>query len=157
MKAPPAVRFKSKYRIDPETTCWMWTASRNKKGYGIFGMHIGVAYRTSVCAHRASWIIHNGAVPEGLQVLHKCDVRGCVNPDHLFLGTNQDNVDDKMAKGREARQKGYRNPNSKLTDEAVREIRGINGKTLREIASQFGVTLQNVHYIRSGQTWKHVA
>ncbi len=75
--------------------CWFWTVALHGSGYGIFG--IG---KTTYRAHRISWTLKRGPIPKGLFVLHKCDVRACVNPSHLFLGTNQDNVNDMIRKGR---------------------------------------------------------
>lgn len=84
-------------KVEPQQSgCWHYTGFINKGGYGTIG------FRGNRCflAHRVSWILHVGEIPQGLFVLHKCDNRKCVNPDHLFLGTIQDNVDDMYAKGR---------------------------------------------------------
>lgn len=75
--------------------CWIWTAAKNEKGYGIFCIE-GRTYK----AHRLSYLLSVGAIPEGMCVLHKCDVPSCVNPDHLFIGTRADNNADMLAKGR---------------------------------------------------------
>lgn len=91
-------RFHGKYIPDKESGCWLWKGSKNHNGYG------EVSYKhchsKRALAHRVSWAIHQGKIPDGLCVLHKCDVRNCVNPDHLFLGTQQDNLRDCYQKGR---------------------------------------------------------
>lgn len=88
-------RFWSK--VDRSGDCWMWTASRNASGYGRFG---GSNSGGSYLAHRMCWELHNGPIPDGLCVLHRCDNPACVNPAHLWLGTRDDNNKDKTAKGR---------------------------------------------------------
>jgi HNH endonuclease len=77
--------------------CWEWTARRLPKGYGTISC---VDHRTSLCAHRVSWELHNGPIPDGMWVLHHCDNPQCANPDHLFLGTHTQNMRDMLAKGR---------------------------------------------------------
>lgn len=88
-------RFNSRHIPVPESGCWLWEGAVDRYGYGKIRDN---CHR--VQAHRVSWILHNGPIPEGLCVLHKCDVPGCVNPDHLFLGTNKDNTQDALKKGR---------------------------------------------------------
>ncbi len=81
--------------VKKEECCWTWTGSLGKWGYG----HFRVDSKTML-AHRVSWMLHNGEIPNGLFVCHHCDNPKCVNPEHLFLGTHQDNIDDMMSKGR---------------------------------------------------------
>lgn len=96
MKAIPfEVRFHQKYIPEPNTGCWLWTDAPNRKGYGEL-----VVGKKVLRAHRVSWFLHFGEIKEGLHVLHKCDTPACVNPCHLFLGTNSDNMIDKKLKGR---------------------------------------------------------
>lgn len=96
-----AERFEGKYMPVPEAGCWIWMACLDGAGYG----RIGVGSKRdgtkrALQASRASWMIHRGPIPKGLHVCHTCDVPACVNPDHLFLGTNKDNADDMVRKGR---------------------------------------------------------
>src|SRR5882672_3448747 len=92
-------------KVNKTDTCWLWTGKIARDGYG---------YLRDQAAHRVSWELHNGPVPEGKWVLHHCDIRPCVNPSHLFLGSRQDNMDDMSMKGRAGK---------KLTAEDVRVIR----------------------------------
>lgn len=94
-------RFSEKYKVDESTGCWVWNACKDTKGYGLFqmGQRPTGSYKASA-AHRVSWQIHKGEIPKGMNVLHKCDNPPCVNPDHLFLGTQQDNTNDMIKKGR---------------------------------------------------------
>ena len=88
-------RFESKYLPVPETGCWLWEGTYLDKGYGCFSIN-----NKSKRAHRVSWELYRGGIPKGLHVLHHCDTPECVNPNHLFLGTNQDNVNDATKKRR---------------------------------------------------------
>ena len=101
--------FPERYMTEPNSGCWLWTWSVDGKGYGLI-RHKG----TLLKAHRVSWKLHKGEVPKGAHVLHKCDTPCCVNPGHLFLGTNQDNVDDKVRKGRQAHKNKTRCPQGHL-------------------------------------------
>lgn len=87
--------FGERWTPEPNSGCWLWTKALTKEGYGSLGFNRKINY-----AHRVSWILHRGEIPPGLCVLHHCDTRACVNPDHLFLGTYQDNFHDCRAKGR---------------------------------------------------------
>ena len=89
-------------KVDKTDTCWLWTGGKDTGGYGALRVKAPRLSNKKVRASRYSWELHNGPIPEGLWVLHTCDVRHCVNPAHLWLGTRQDNVDDMKAKGRQA-------------------------------------------------------
>ncbi len=135
-----------------KTRCWIWVGGKSN-GYGkikLSGRMVGV--------HRLSWKIHNRPISNsGLFVLHECDVRHCVNPDHLFLGTHQDNMDDKVNKGRQSRLRGEKNPEAKLSDSEVQEIRTLyeDGFLQREIAKFYEVSQQAVSLIVTRMFWKH--
>lgn len=129
-------------RVQVAEGCWLWLGAKTTWGYG----SITVDGRARA-AHRLSWEIHNGAIPVGLQVCHQCDVRDCVNPDHLFLGTAKENVADMNAKGRHGRgwrstRRGEAHPAAKLTDAEVVVIREAiaAGQSYREIARNHRVS-----------------
>lgn len=146
MKFVPAVeRFWIK--VQKTEGCWEWTGAR-VSGYGVLGMN-----GTSVKAHRFSWELHNGPIPKGLHVCHHCDNRKCIRPDHLFLGTDADNIADAVSKGRMAR--GSRQALSKLTPDEVKQVRALlaEGRTARDIASRFGVFHTTIQAIKEGKSW----
>lgn len=144
-----SVRFWSKVARSDE--CWLWAAGVNSGGYGAFRID-GVHYR----AHRVAWQLAFGPIPDGLFVCHRCDVRRCVRPGHLFLGTNADNMRDCAEKGRAHRPLGELSAWSKLTMGQVQEIRA---STLlqRELAETHQVTQSQISRIRSGKAWPHAA
>lgn len=134
--------------------CWEWQGRyANSDHYG--SIRIGDRY---ALVHRYSWEIHFGEIPDGLQVCHKCDNRLCVRPDHLFLGTNQDNCDDKVAKNRQAFLRGELNGHRKLNDVSVRAIRRLHEMGVQQptIAEAFGIHQSNVSLIVLRKTWAHV-
>lgn len=135
------------------TGCWLWNGSLNNVGYG----QIGVGFRQpNTLAHRVSWRIHFGNIPHGANVLHRCDTPSCVNPDHLFLGTQMTNMLDCKAKGRTTA--GERNTQAKLTRADVVSIRRLAaaGLSLASIARKFNVSGGNISMIVSGKRWANV-
>lgn len=136
-------------RVSPlgEDECWLWRGGTTR-GYGVFTVATKHVY-----AHRVSWELHKGPIENGLDVLHRCDVPLCVNPNHLFLGTQTDNVNDMWAKGRANPPVGERNRHAKLTAEQVYEIRD-SSKSLRELALQYGVTMSMLSSIKRRASWK---
>lgn len=145
--------FDSKFVKRGPDECWLWSRGTNR-GYGAHWVG-----NTTVGAHRFSWEREHGPVPDGLCVLHKCDVRACVNPAHLFLGTKTDNMIDKVNKGRQAHSRGEAAGGVKLSDEDVQEIRNLlQDKSLRQrdIAQAFGVCQMTISLIKRRKTWSHI-
>jgi hypothetical protein len=146
-------------KVEVTKSCWLWKASKNSYGYG--------RYKSSGktgAAHRFCWEFINGPIPAGMSVLHKCDVRDCVNPEHLFLGTHIDNMDDMKRKSRSAQKENH--PHSKLTEEQAKFIKmnykkGTPGGpyqrseySLRGLATKYNVDIKTIKRIVSGKTWK---
>lgn len=132
--------------------CWVWRGHVDEIGYGRF------PYEGENKAHRVAYALFNGAIPNGMLVLHKCDNRQCVNPAHLFLGTQKDNMADMSAKDRGVAPRlfGERNPMSKLSAEQVAEIRAMveGGAKQIDACKRFGVSPMTVSRIIRRQAWK---
>lgn len=153
------------------TPCWEWQAYRQKWGYGIIGISHS---KKTMLTHRYSYQLHYGEIPEGLLVLHKCDNPACVNPEHLWLGTDADNNADCLAKGRGNKATGDRNgarlhPEkvakgeavslAKLTEADVKRIREkyfVNGLTQKQLAKEFSVNQTAISNIIRFKTWRHI-
>lgn len=156
----PVLRFWKNVQKQ-ESGCWLWTGPEGGRGYGVFWVDGRL-----VRAHRFSYEHHIGPIPHGLQVCHNCptgDNRLCVNPDHLFVGTQRDNVIDIYAKGRYHRRnptsaRGERAGAAKLTDDQVRAIRAAYaaGEYQRVIAARYGVRQGAVWAICARKTWRHI-
>ena len=148
--------FKKRFllRIDKRQSCWLWRGTITAKGYGQFWDGIRV-----IRAHRMSWLIHNGPIKQDMLVCHKCDVKLCVNPSHLFIGTCRDNNLDKMNKGRAKAlfKNGYDPRRGKLTPDQADEIRrvyasnnpqtGEKGNLTKQLAEQFQIRTRQVFSI----------
>jgi len=152
MEAALQKRLEAKSIPVTESGCWIWLGGIRAKsrGYGCLGVG-----NTVMQAHRASWLAYRGPIPDGKHVLHRCDVRLCINPDHLFLGTNADNVADKVAKGRGADLRGTKNPRAKLTEADVMAIRQ-SKLTGPQLAKIYGIAKQNIYAAKHGKTWGHL-
>lgn len=135
-----------------ESGCWLWGGKVNRDGYG----YLHADGRTRL-AHRYWWRNLIGEIPAGMCVLHKCDTPSCVNPDHLFLGTQAENMQDMKIKGRASRATKIRGEQcwkTTITEQQAREIFAASGSQ-REIAARFGITQGSVSLIKSGKNWKH--
>jgi hypothetical protein len=153
-KAPPEVRFWRNVAKRGAGDCWIFGVGGYRR-YRTFSL--GAKADGTIGAHKFSYELHNGQVPEGMVVMHSCDNPTCVNPAHLVLGTYLANMQDMHAKGRAkpGRAIGERNPNVRLTPELVRLIRG-SAKGNKELAAELGVGINTVRGVRIGRTWKHV-
>jgi hypothetical protein len=145
---PVSRRLTWSMAVDEATGCWNWTGPLKPDGYG----RITIAGAADT-VHRAAYRTWCGPIPDGMSVCHRCDNRRCMNPLHLFLGTNAENTADRDQKGRQAR--GESSGRAKLTDDDVRSIRMASG-TYRSIAARFGVGESTVSRIRSRSGWAHV-
>lgn len=153
-KLKASVRDRLMAKIDKASSgCWNWTAGKDSYGYG----QMKVGGKKRLC-HRLSFEEENGPIPDGQCVLHSCDNRACLNPDHLFLGTQPENIADMIAKGRDrkASQKGEAHGMAKLTEHEVIAIRSSRGFSQSELASMYGVSQSAISLIRLGKKWKHV-
>ena len=171
---PPEDRFNEKVEIG--RGCWWWLGTKDRDGYGLFKLNT----HTCIGAHRYAWWLATGENPKGHLICHYCDNPGCVNPEHLFMGTAQDNNRDRDEKGRTAKgerhhnfgrgkpfqyklrfatvpplRPGEKNGRAKLTEAQVREVLADNRPSVR-LAEELGVTPTAIGMIRRGKTWRHL-
>lgn len=156
-----ACSFWSKVDKRSDNECWPWLGAKSN-GYGYMGSKYWESGK-NCSAHKVSWIIHYGEIPEsysyhGICVLHKCDNPICVNPKHLFLGTHFENMCDMVKKGRTPGLKGEKNPTAKLNDIKVIEIRKHlkNKINQHEIAKMYGVNVSTINRINKNHLWEHI-
>jgi hypothetical protein len=156
-RGPLRDRFESKFARGGDDDCWPWGATLNNKGYGmVWDFERG----RKVLAHRASYELHVGPIPEGLTLMHTCDNPACVNPAHLRVGSHRENMHDKIAKGRAryGHMPGSANGNAILTNEAVISLRRdyIAGMDLAGLAKKYGVSRKSLTDYTSGKSWQHL-
>lgn len=164
-RRPLVDRFWEK--VKKSDGCWEWQGSTAGSGYG----QLKVPGASRIGAHRFSWELHYGPIPPGLFVCHHCDNRTCVRPDHLFLGTSAENNADAARKGRFPKGKesypgkhperyfrGQDNPNARLTDAAVRDIRRrcAAGESQRSLAREYGVDQTLISLVVLRKAWRHI-
>jgi hypothetical protein len=136
-----SAEFWSKVKRGNPTECWPWLGFKERQGYGRFGRN--------KLAHRVAYMLHYGPPPKGSLICHECDNPSCCNPEHLWAGTNAENMRDKMRKGRYRAGKG----NSKLTESQVSEIRKMRGSG-SAIGLRYGVDQSTIARIRRGVSWR---
>ena len=154
-------RFHLSYKRD-KSGCWIWQGKSRSGSCRLYG-RIKVNGK-AVIAHRYAWELYNGEIPDRALVLHKCDNPECVNPSHLFLGTQQDNMNDKVSKNRQAKGDSFKNRpapigeingNSKITETQAKNI-FLDTRSQKKIATEYGITQAAVSSIKSLKTWRKV-
>lgn len=158
-----AQRFEAFWKkvVKSEGGCWIWTGTKDSHGYGVVEIGTRAQGRRNTGAHRIAWSLVRGPIPEGLCVCHRCDNPPCVNPEHLFLGTQADNLRDMSEKGRRVTTttRGERVAGSKLVPESVAEIRrlfALGGMTKAALGKSFGVTEVQIGNIVKRRHWRHI-
>lgn len=133
--------------------CWTWNSTKDQDGYGILGFN-----KKTLKAHRVSWQMHKGKIPNGLSVLHICDNPECTNPEHLFLGTARDNLLDMIKKGRRVAARGEKASGSKLKNNEVYEIRALlkEGYSFGQLSKKFNIDRGVIRDIKHRKTWSHL-
>lgn len=160
LTAARKAEFESLIIKKPGDACWEWIGFKTPDGYGKFGVGRGNQYYT----HRFAWLFHTGTDPGDMQVCHTCDNPACCRPDHLFLGTQTDNMKDMTAKGRRSTaqlkdRRGERSGMAKFKDEQVIEMRTLRsngGVTVKALAKRFNCHPRTVVLITGRHTWKHI-
>jgi hypothetical protein len=135
---------------EPNSGCILWLKCEDEHGYGMMQYK-----KFNTRAHRLSWIAHRGPIPPGMHVLHHCDVRPCINPDHLYIGDNDDNMADRQKRGRHKPLKGEANGQARFTEDDVLKIRAMD-KPIAHIARELQCSETAIRLIRQQKTWKHI-
>jgi len=143
-------RFEAKFVKGLNSDCWLWEGGTSGKGYGQVWNE-----QKQEKAHRAAWKLYRGEIPKGLCVCHSCDTPLCVNPNHLWLGSQAENIRDMHAKGRGKQQNGEAHHNAKLTEEDVRAIRA-SLQSSRKLALIFNISSSQVSRIKHREHWKYL-
>ena len=151
-KIDPKIRFWKFVQKNDIKSCWKWVGGKSKSGYGRFN---------NTQAHRFSYELKYGQIPKDMLACHKCDIRDCVNPDHIFIGTYRDNILDCVKKGRQnnADVKGENNARAKLTEKQVIKIRELHdsGKMQnKQLSEKFNTPVSTIEKIVGRETWKHI-
>lgn len=156
MDAGALKRFWSK--VEKTDGCWVWKAACNNKGYGVFYDPRKPNKNKMGYAHRMIYEHAVGPIPEDKEMCHRCDNPKCVNPSHLFVGTRKENMVDCSSKGRTRNgvRRGKDNHNTKLNEQAVREIRAVVNPNVCRLARKYGVTRNPIKQVLDRVTWKHV-
>lgn len=142
--------------IDKTDGCWIWPKAKNTKGYGHIGADINNGGKKTELAHRVSYEYHKEAIPDGYNVLHSCDNPSCINPDHLRVGSQSENIKEAFDKGRKFNPVNYgeNHPKSKITREQAKFIKANPQLGHKQIADMFGVSPNCIRGVRIGRTWK---
>lgn len=142
--------FWNKINIQSKEECWNWGGCKIKTGYGCVMLNGKIEK-----AHRVSYYLKHGDIPEDMYVCHTCDNPSCVNPDHLFVGTQKDNMQDMISKGRACDRKGTANPKNKFTEEQVIAIRN-DDRPYSQIAKDYNTNKSRISEIKLYKTWRHL-
>lgn len=143
-------RYWEKVDKSDPSGCWLWTGGTTNFGYGVFSL---AGTKDLHGAHRVAWRLHHGHDAGKKCVLHRCDTPGCVNPDHLFLGSRVENMEDKIRKGRQP--KGEATGRAKLSEDQVLAIQS-DHRSQAKIASEYGVDQSTISNIKTGASWGHL-